>query len=142
MRIIHVAIAAAAATFLPASVSAAGQSSVQVHASKYGRILFDGRGFVLYAFTHDPPGRSACGGECAKKWPPYIVSGRLAAGPGAKGALLGTTRRDDGNLQATYAGRPLYYFVGDKKPGQILCQGVSAFGGVWLVERPDGRLVR
>jgi hypothetical protein len=37
--------------------------------------------------------------------------------------------------------RPLYY-VDDRKPGQILCQGVSLFGGLWLVERADGRVVR
>jgi predicted lipoprotein with Yx(FWY)xxD motif len=28
----------------------------------------------------------------------------------------------------TYAGHPLYYFAGDKKPGQITCQNVSSFG--------------
>ena len=32
--------------------------------------------------------------------------------------------------------------VNDKKPGQILCQGVSLFGGLWLVVRPDGHPVR
>jgi predicted lipoprotein with Yx(FWY)xxD motif len=41
-------------------------------------------------------------------------------------------------LQATYAGRPLYYYVGDRKPGQILCQGVREYGGRWRVVRPTG----
>ena len=54
---------------------------------------------------------------------------------------LGTVKRANGSLQATYAGRPLYYYVGDTKPGQILCQNVTEFGGVWRVLRPDGRLV-
>ena len=112
-----------------------------MHASKYGRILFDGRGFVLYTFTRDPRGRSTCDGACAKRWPPDIVSNRPAAGEGANDSLLGTIRRSDGSLQATYAGRPLYYYIGDKKPGQILCQAVSLFGGLWLVERADGRQV-
>ena len=48
----------------------------------------------------------------------------------------------DGSRQATYAGRPLYYYVGDRKPSQILCQNVSEFGGLWLVVRPSGTLVR
>ena len=109
-----------------------------MHASKYGRILFDGRGFALYTFTRDPRGRSTCAGACAKKWPPDIVSNRPAAGKGAKCSLLRTVRRSDGSLQATYAGRPLYYYVSDKKPGQILCQNVSLFGGLWLVVRADG----
>jgi hypothetical protein len=36
----------------------------------------------------------------------------------------------------------LYYYVGDRQPGQILCQDVFEFGGTWLVVRPNGTLVR
>jgi len=129
------ALAAALAAVLPVSASAAAPT-VSVRSSQYGRILFDGRGFVLYAFTADRRGRSNCTGACAKAWPPYIVKKRPA------GRLLGTTRRAGGSLQVTYAGRPLYYYVGDRKAGQILCQNVSEFGGLWLVLRGDGRLVR
>jgi predicted lipoprotein with Yx(FWY)xxD motif len=42
----------------------------------------------------------------------------------------------------TYAGRPLYFYVGDTKPGQILCQNVAEFGGTWRVVRPSGKLAR
>ena len=142
MRTFLVLAALAALLAVPASASTRRQSSVAAHASKYGRILFDGRGFALYSFTRDSRGRSTCAGACAQKWPPYIVSGRPAAGVGARASLLGAIRRNDGSLQATYAGRPLYYYVDDKKPGQILCQGVSLFGGLWLVVRPDGHPVR
>jgi predicted lipoprotein with Yx(FWY)xxD motif len=143
MRMFFVLVAlTAVAVTAPVSVSAGAQSSVAVHTSRYGRILFDGRGFALYTFTRDPRRRSTCAGACAKKWPPYIVSGRPVARVGANGSLLGTIRRSDRRLQVTYAGRPLYYYVGDKKPGQILCQGVSLFGGLWLVVRADGRPVR
>ena len=116
--------------------------AVVVKASSFGRILFDGRGFVLYAFTRDPRGRSACRGACARAWPPYIAKSRPLAGSGVAAGRLGTTRRADGSAQVTYAGRPLYYYVGDRKPGQILCQDVTEFGGVWRVVRPSGRLVR
>jgi Secreted repeat of unknown function len=54
---------------------------------------------------------------------------------------LGTTTRRGGARQVTYAGHPLYYHVGDRKPGQILCQNVVEFGGTWLVSltrRPRG----
>jgi predicted lipoprotein with Yx(FWY)xxD motif len=114
---------------------------VTVKTSSFGRILFDGRGFVLYGFTRDPRARSTCSGACARAWPPYIVKSRPRAGTGVTARLLGTTRRANGSLQATYAGRPLYYYVGDRKPGQILCQNVTEFGGVWRVVRPSGRLV-
>jgi predicted lipoprotein with Yx(FWY)xxD motif len=114
--------------------------SVAAKQSAYGRILFDGRGFVLYAFTRDAHGKSACSGVCAKAWPPYLVKSRPSRGAGIA-ARLGTTRRADGSLQATYAGRPLYYYIGDRKRGQILCQNVLEFGGYWRVVRPTGALV-
>ena len=122
---------------LAAPAMSAPGSGVTAHSSRYGTILFDRRGFALYAFTRDWRGRSACSGACAKAWPPYLVKGAAPSG-----RLLGTSRRADGSMQVTYAGRPLYYYVGDRSPGQILCQNVSEFGGRWLVVRPDGSLVR
>src|SRR3954452_13333099 len=127
-------VAVLAATAAP-GVSAASPT-VTVRPSQFGRVLFDGRGFVLYAFTADRWGRSACPGACAKAWPPYTVRKRRT------GRLLGAIRRADGSLQVTYAGRALYYYVGDRRPGQILCQNAREFGGLWLVLRADGRLVR
>jgi predicted lipoprotein with Yx(FWY)xxD motif len=120
----------------------ASRGTLSVRSSEYGRILFDGRGFVLYGFTADRRNRSVCSGACAAAWPPYIVKDRARAGRGVKRSLLGTIRRADGRRQVTYAGRPLYYYVGDRRPGQILCQDVFEFGGDWLVVRPSGAFVR
>jgi predicted lipoprotein with Yx(FWY)xxD motif len=141
MKTLLVLVAAAFALAFAASAMAAS-SQITVRGSSYGRVLFDGRGFALYAFTKDTRGRSACSGACARAWPPYIVPTRVTAGTGAKPSLLGTVERSDGRLQATYAGKPLYYYVGDRKPLQILCQNVKEYGGLWLVVRPDGTLVR
>jgi predicted lipoprotein with Yx(FWY)xxD motif len=140
-------IAASAATALLVLAPAAmphgsAAPTLTAKSSSYGRVLFDGRGYVLYAFTRDANRRSACYGACAKAWPVYFAKAGLTVGPGVKRSLLGTTRRRDGRRQITYAGRPLYYYVGDRKPGQILCQNVSEFGGRWLVVRPSGALVR
>jgi predicted lipoprotein with Yx(FWY)xxD motif len=118
------------------------KASVAVGTSSYGQILFDGRGFALYAFTRDTRNRATCYGDCAKAWPPYFVTRRPAAGGGVKASLLGTTRRSDGKLQATYAGRALYYYVGDTAPGVVRCQNVPEFGGTWLVVRASGLLAR
>ena len=133
-----------AAVLAPTAMSAerADRGTLSAHSSRFGQILFDGRGFALYAFTRDPRGRSVCSGACAAAWPPYIVRNAPRAGAGVKRSLLGTTRRADGRFQVTYAGRPLYYYVGDRAPGQILCQNVREFGGLWLVVRPSGALVR
>jgi predicted lipoprotein with Yx(FWY)xxD motif len=132
----------AAALALVPTAAAAPQPVVSAKPSTYGRILFDGRGFVLYAFTRDPRGRSRCTSACAAAWPPYVVRSRPRAGHGIAARRLGTTRRADGSLQATYAGRPLYYYVGDRKPGQILCQNVFEYGGFWRVVLPSGALVK
>jgi predicted lipoprotein with Yx(FWY)xxD motif len=136
------ALAALALSTSGISASPESASTVTARASSYGPILFDGRGFALYAFTRDTARRSACTSACAKAWPPYIVASRPRAGRAVKASFLGTIRRNDGSRQATYAGKPLYYYVGDRKPLQVLCQNVNEFGGLWRVVRPDGSVVR
>jgi len=89
-------------------------------------------GHTLYVFAADPPGKSTCYGACAKSWPPYVVRAR-PSGRGPGGGLIGVVRRQDGRLQVTYAGHPLYYYKDDRHPGQVLCQGVTQYGGKWLV---------
>jgi predicted lipoprotein with Yx(FWY)xxD motif len=143
-RLIALAAIVLATVLAPAAMSGASadRSTLTAHSSHFGQILFDGKGFVLYAFTKDPRGRSACYGACAAAWPPYLVRSGPRAGAGVKSKLLGTTRRRDGKLQVTYAGRPLYYYVGDRSPNEIRCQNVDEFSGLWLVARPNGTLVR
>jgi predicted lipoprotein with Yx(FWY)xxD motif len=146
MKFLALIIVAAAALAVPtAAMSDAKRSTgvtLQVRASRFGKILFDGRGFVLYAFTRDSKNKSNCYGACAKAWPVYYSKAALRAGSGVKQSLLGTTRRSDGRRQVTYAGRPLYYYVGDTRPGLITCQNVFEYGGLWLVVRGNGSLVK
>jgi predicted lipoprotein with Yx(FWY)xxD motif len=144
-----VGLAVAAATASPAMeaeasspATAEAASTLTVRSSAFGRILFDSRGRALYAFTRDPRRRSVCNGACAAAWPPYLVRGRLRAAGPVERSLLGSRRRADGTRQVTYAGRPLYYYVGDRQPGEVRCQNVREFGGLWLVMRASGRLVR
>ena len=109
--------------------------------SDYGRILADGRGRALYLFTSDRGQGSRCSADCATAWPPYIVKSSPAAVAGAKPGLVGTTRRSDGKLQATYAGHPVYYYEGDRSPGEVNCQAAVEFGGYWYVLRSNGKAV-
>ena len=135
-----IAAGALASAAMPERV--ASRATLTARSSSFGKVVFDGRGFVLYAFTRDQR-RSACYGACAKAWPPYFApKGTLRVGAGLKRTLLGTVKRKNGRRQVTYAGRPLYYYVGDRRPGQILCQDVVEFGGRWLIVRPSGKLVR
>jgi predicted lipoprotein with Yx(FWY)xxD motif len=124
-----------------ASSAASSAASLKAGSSRYGKVLFDGGGRVLYTFARDRGNASTCYGGCAAAWPPFTVKRAPKAGAGVHSNLVGTTRRRDGSLQVTYAGHPLYYFTGDKKPGQITCQNVSSFGGLWLVITPNGKPV-
>ena len=115
-------------------------TTVKVVPSQYGPVVADGRGEAFYLFAGEKSSRSRCYGACADRWPPVFANGKPRAGPGGHSRLLGTTRRTDGKLQLTYAGHPMYYYAGDA-PGRILCQGVTEFGGLWLVVRPSGKPV-
>lgn len=121
-----------------ASMRPTAQSGLKVSSSPFGQILFDHRLRALYIFTKDGKGKSRCYGDCAVAWPPYIVKAKPRALAGAKRSLIGTVRRSDGKLQATYAGRPLYFYIGDRQPHQVLCQNVVEFGGTWLIVRGSG----
>ncbi len=134
-------VSAAMALTGPSRRSTSGTATLTVASSQFGRIIFDGRHRALYAFTRDSRGQSRCQGDCAAKWPPYVVRGRVQAGAGVQASLLSTIRRPDGTRQVAYAGRPLYHYIGDP-PGKVLCGNVSEFGGLWLVIAPSGRLVR
>jgi predicted lipoprotein with Yx(FWY)xxD motif len=126
----------------PATTASAKGPKLKITGSDYGRILASGRGRALYLFTADTGKASTCSGDCAMAWPPYIVKRKPVAGSGAKSGLIGTTRRSDGRLQATYAGHPVYFYEGDNEPGEVLCQAVNEFGGYWYVVRSNGKAVQ
>jgi predicted lipoprotein with Yx(FWY)xxD motif len=113
--------------------------AVSVARTAYGRTLVDRRDFALYLFTRDRSARSTCYGTCAAAWPPYVVAKQPSHAPGN---LVGSVRRADGRLQVTYAGHPLYHYVGDHRPGQVLCQAVAEFGGTWYVIAASGHAIR
>ena len=118
------------------------QLSLKVRNTRFGPILFDGRDRVLYGFTRDKRGgKSTCYGACAAAWPVYFSNGKVRALRGVKQSLIGTVRRRNGRLQVTYNGWPLYFYA-HEGPREVKCQNVDEFGGLWLVVKPNGRLVR
>jgi len=135
-------LATAALALAPGAATArSGGITITAAGSAYGTVLFDGSGRALYAFTKDPRNRSRCFGACAAAWPVAFTAGRPRAGRGVRSRLLGSIRRPGGGRQATYGGRPLYYYSGDGV-GRIRCQNVVEYGGTWLVLRGSGALVR
>jgi predicted lipoprotein with Yx(FWY)xxD motif len=120
----------------PAS-GGSGETEVESEDSALGTILVDSKGNTLYVFMNDTSDVSTCTGDCAASWPALIAKGEVKAGGGGDvdESLLGTSARDDGKMQVTYNGHPLYYFSGDQAPGDTNGQGV---GGIWFVVSPAG----
>lgn len=105
-----------------------------------GAYLSDGEGRTLYLFTADSAGVSQCYEECAEAWPPVVVQeGALSTeGDDLREDLVGTHERDDGELQVTYGGHPLYYYLEDREPGAVQGQDIHSYGGEWYLVSPDG----
>jgi predicted lipoprotein with Yx(FWY)xxD motif len=111
--------------------------------TRLGDILVNSGGRTIYLFLADKGTKSSCNSSaCVLYWPPVLTKGAPQAGAGVKASLLGTTRRADGTTEVTYAGHPLYYFISDKKPGDVTGQGINGFGGLWYVLSPSGMLIR
>lgn len=89
-------------------------------------ILTTTRGFTLYSLSAETNGRFICTDSgCLSAWHPLEVpAGVRPVGPVA----LGTVRRPDGGIQATYHGHPLYSFGGDTAPGQANGVGLMDVG--------------
>ena len=107
-----------------------GSSSTALKTRKINgvTVLTNAKGFTLYWFAPDTSMKSNCNGSCASIWPP--VKGPATAGPGVTGKL-GTIKRSDGSIQATYDGHPLYTYVADTAPGQARGNGINVNGGLW-----------
>jgi len=123
----------AAASGTPASPATASSRAPLSTTSIGGvSVLTNASGRTLYWFAPDTPAHSACYGTCAAYWPP-VYGLPAAADPGVVTAKLGTIRRTDGTLQATYSGHPLYTYIGDTAPGQASGNNINLNSGLWHV---------
>jgi predicted lipoprotein with Yx(FWY)xxD motif len=145
---------AAAALLLAACDGGAGVSTVSAppttnpsvtistEPSPVGPVLATGTGHTLYDFAPDTPTQSTCiTSICVELWPPLLVTGTPTVGKGLRASLVGTIRRPDGTLQATYGGHPLYTWKGDSQPGMITGQALLNAGGYWYVVSPSGQQI-
>ena len=123
------------------STAAETAATVDLPTVSLGQIPADAQGRTLYLFEAEQPGKSNCEGPCATAWPPLLSTGAPQAAMGASASLIGTTTRGDGTTQVTYAGHPLYYFVGDKAPGDTTGQDIDQFGAKWYVLAKDRKKI-
>jgi predicted lipoprotein with Yx(FWY)xxD motif len=119
--------------------AAAGVTLAVANDATLGDHVTGKNGLSLYLFEKDSGGTSACVDQCAANWPPLTVSSAsdVTAGSGVTGEI-GTITRPDGSAQATLDGKPLYYFGGDKAPGDVNGQGLN---DVWYLVSPAGEKV-
>jgi predicted lipoprotein with Yx(FWY)xxD motif len=101
--------------------SSSGETVETKSVGSIGTVLVAGsNGMTVYTFTQDTKdsGKSACTGDCAATWPPLTVAAGAtpSAGTGVTGTLA-TITRNDGTIQVTYKGLPLYFFKNDHAPG-------------------------
>ncbi len=145
--------ATSAATATVGSGSSSGSSSgLAVNVAKTNAqvyILTDSKGMTLYWFLKDTANTSTCDASCLAKWTPFLASGSASSsgsgsssgssaqvqvtvpqGSGLNASDFGTAQTTDGKTIVTYRGFPLYYFSGDKNPGDTNGYGVA---GLWVV---------
>ena len=145
-RVIRLALPLLAAALFAASLPATYASSidapvkrlVKIRKTDLGPILVNGKGFTLYYWEQEKPGKIKCTGGCAEAWPPLLVPHGFAVPRtmhGMKG-MFGSVRRPDGKRQVTFKGRALYLYQGDEKPGDTKCQAIED----WYVIRSNGNL--
>ena len=120
--------ASAPASSSAPSVAAGGGVVVALATTALGPVLVGPNGLTLYTHTGDTATSSTCTGACATAWPPLTVPAGSSAtdGAGVSGALA-TLTRDDGSLQVTYNGMPLYGWKNDHAAGDTTGQGVNGF---------------
>jgi predicted lipoprotein with Yx(FWY)xxD motif len=141
---------AGAATSAPVETGAAppaeseepeeGAAALATADSELGTIVVDGDGMTAYMFDNDTQGsgESSCSGDCLAAWPAIVAESDSPTVEGVEGEV-GTIERDDGTLQVTLNGWPLYLWVQDSAPGDVTGQAVN---DVWWVVGPDGEPIR
>lgn len=104
---------------------------------RMGNVVTDAKGWILYRFDRDTadPSTSGCVNTCAKVWLPVLTDG-VSKLKGVDENEVGALMRDDGGIQVTIGGWPVYRYIGDLKPGKWKGQNVA---GTWFVVSKNGK---
>jgi len=123
-----------AAAFVAMSLAACSTPDIKTSSADFVKvsngILTSSYGKTMYTFDKDQAGsgKSECVSTCADNWPPVYVE------PGIKiSGDFSSITRNNGQKQLTYKGKPLYFFVKDKNPGDKTGDNVN---NVWRVVMP------
>jgi predicted lipoprotein with Yx(FWY)xxD motif len=105
--------------------------ALKTETTSAGQVLASSHGLTLYYYGEDKrgSGKSQCTGSCATAWPPLTAPVKAPAGVSLPGPL-GMITRPGGVRQVTINGFPVYFYAGDKAPGQDTGNGIQ---GAWHV---------
>lgn len=119
----------------------AAGSAISVTQTPLGKTIVDGNGRTLYLFQADKRSVSTLSQAGLAVWPAFTSTETPQAKAGASATQISTITGPGGSRQVTYNGHPLYYYVGDQKPGDTRGQGLNQFGALWYVLSPSGNAV-
>ncbi len=140
IAVIVLAVGGGSAKTRPMQTAAPG-SALGVRSTSLGKTLVDANGRTLYLFEGDKANVSRLSHAGLAVWPRFTSASTVKAESGARAAKIGTITTPHGVRQVTYNGHPLYYYVGDSKPGSIRGQRLDEFGALWYVLGPNGNAV-
>lgn len=131
----------------PAGVAPVGVATIAVATKEpFGPHLVDSQGRSIYVLEGNRTGAApaaepkTCTDACLEAWPPVLTQGVPNAGAQVDSSKLGTVTSRAG-VQVTYAGWPLYYYVGDRQPGSTSGHELHDRWGEWYLLAPSGELV-
>jgi predicted lipoprotein with Yx(FWY)xxD motif len=119
----------------------AANSAISVEQTTFGKALADANGRTLYLFANDKPDMSTLSAAGRAFWPLFTAATKPLATGGALVGDVGSSTGTTGARQVTYRGHPLYYFIGDRNPGQTAGQALNEFGARWYVLSPSGAAI-
>ena len=94
-----------------------------------GDYFVDSKGMSLYYFLKDSKNKSNATAAIVKIWPVFYAAS-IVVPPTLSATDFGTITRDDGTMQTTYKGWPLYYYAKDLVAGDTMGQ---QFNNLWFV---------
>ncbi|MDQ2894270.1 MAG: hypothetical protein M3Y09_01270 [Actinomycetota bacterium] len=138
--LIAIIVSGALAVVAQAAVS----PNVKLASTSIGKILVNGKGFTVYAFSKDRRNTDVCKTKsgCTMTWPPLTTSAGVTVGSGLNARLLGTIKLSTGVKQVTYSGHPLYRYSFDSSRAATDYVGARQFGGQWDALNAAGRPVK
>jgi len=120
------AVAASSVAIASASAQAA---TLELRTTALGPVITNSAGFTVFVTIMG----------CSAVWPALEVTGTPTVGAGLSAKLVGEIMLPGGAMQVTYAGHPLYLYVGNSHPEETSYSGANEFGGTWYATNAKGK---